>query len=76
MRHRSPCFRLAAQSGIRARTPCSDEVFVRRVFLDMIGMLPDSKETRTFLHDKKRDKRARLSDDLDRVCRHKRDPQQ
>ena len=43
---------------------CTDEVFIRRAFLDTIGMLPDAEETRTFLADKSPDKRNRLIDGL------------
>lgn len=57
-------FAALRKKGLEPARPCSDEVFVRRVFLDVIGMLPESKEVEAFLHDKKRDKRARLIDDL------------
>ncbi|MHC4126686.1 MAG: DUF1553 domain-containing protein [Planctomycetota bacterium] len=43
---------------------CSDEVFVRRVFLDVIGTLPTAGEVREFLESKRRDKRAALIDEL------------
>lgn len=43
---------------------CSDEVFVRRVFLDTIGALPTAAETRTFLADSDSDKRTQLVDQL------------
>ncbi|MBT6494515.1 MAG: DUF1549 domain-containing protein, partial [Planctomycetaceae bacterium] len=43
---------------------CADEVFIRRAFLDTIGMLPDAEETRKFLADKSPDKRNRLVDGL------------
>jgi hypothetical protein len=42
----------------------SDETFVRRVFLDVIGLLPTPEETRQFVADSASDKRARLIDDL------------
>jgi len=44
--------------------PCSDEVFVRRVFLDMTGTLPTSKQVRDFLSDNRTNKRARLIEQL------------
>ncbi len=44
--------------------PCSDDVFVRRVFLDAIGTLPQPAEVRAFLADQHPDKRARLIDAL------------
>jgi len=43
---------------------CSDEVFIRRVFLDTIGTLPQPAEVRAFLADQHPDKRARLIDTL------------
>lgn len=43
---------------------CSDSVFVRRVYLDLIGTLPTLDETRSFLKDSRSDKRAVLIDQL------------
>jgi hypothetical protein len=43
---------------------CSDEVFLRRVFLDVTGTLPTVEEARTFLDSKDADKRAKLIDRL------------
>ncbi len=43
---------------------CSDEVFVRRVYIDTLGVLPTVEETRTFLEDAAPDKRAKLIDIL------------
>lgn len=43
---------------------CSDAVFVRRVFLDVIGTLPTAAETRAFLENKAADKRRLLIDEL------------
>ena len=43
---------------------CSDAVFVRRAYLDVIGMLPTAKEVRAFLQDKRKDKRQALIDRL------------
>jgi hypothetical protein len=42
----------------------SDTEFLRRVFLDTIGVLPMPDEVRSFLADKRPDKRARLIDAL------------
>lgn len=42
----------------------SDEVFLRRTYLDVIGLLPTPDEARTFLKDTRPDKRARLIDQL------------
>ena len=43
---------------------CSDEVFLRRTDLDLLGLLPTAEEARTFVADKRRDKRARLINQL------------
>jgi hypothetical protein len=41
-----------------------DSVFLRRVYLDVLGVLPTPEETRRFLADTRSDKRARLIDAL------------
>ena len=43
---------------------CSDEVFVRRAYLDACGILPTADEARQFLADRDADKRAGLVDAL------------
>src|SRR5204863_9360016 len=43
---------------------CSDEVFVRRVYLDITGSLPDAKEVLAFAADKDAAKRDKLVDKL------------
>jgi hypothetical protein len=43
---------------------CSDAEFIRRAYLDAIGVLPTPTEVRTFLAEQKDDKRARLIDQL------------
>ena len=43
---------------------CTDAVFVRRVYLDVIGTLPTAQETRTFILDKGPNKRSNLIDNL------------
>ena len=35
-------FAAARKAGIGLARPCSDEVFLRRVYLDVIGMLPEA----------------------------------
>jgi hypothetical protein len=42
----------------------SDEEFLRRVYLDVVGQLPTLDETKTFLADTATDKRAKLIDNL------------
>jgi hypothetical protein len=44
--------------------PCSDEVFVRRVSLDVIGTLPSAEEAREFINDTTPLKRRALVDRL------------
>lgn len=43
---------------------CSDAVFLRRVSLDLTGLLPTAEQTRRFLKDGSSDKRARYIDSL------------
>lgn len=43
---------------------CDDADFLRRVYLDLTGTLPTPDETRTFLADKSKDKRAKLVESL------------
>ena len=43
---------------------CTDAVFVRRVYLDVIGTLPTAQETRTFILDKDPNKHSTLIDNL------------
>lgn len=43
---------------------CSDADFVRRVWLDLAGMIPTAEETRAFLADQDADKRTKLIDRL------------
>ena len=43
---------------------CSDEVFVRRLYLDITGLLPTIEEAKEFLSDSSPDKRAKLIDRL------------
>ena len=50
--------------GVAPAAPCSDEVFVRRVYLDVIGTLPTAAEARTFLTSTAPDKRGALVEQL------------
>jgi hypothetical protein len=52
------------QLGIERAAVCSDAVFVRRVYLDVIGTLPKAEEAREFLVDKNPGKRADLIEKL------------
>ncbi len=49
---------------IKPYAPASDEVFVRRIYLDIAGRIPTLKETTEFLADTAADKRAKLIDAL------------
>ncbi len=50
--------------GIPASELCTDQEFLRRVSLDVIGTLPKPEETRAFLADTDPQKRAKLIDRL------------
>ncbi len=50
--------------GIKPANVCSDAVFLRRVYLDVIGTLPTAKEAREFIQDNSPDKRGALIDRL------------
>ena len=52
------------KQGIEPANRCSDEVFVRRVFLDVIGTLPKPQEVQAFFQDTRPTKRAILIDAL------------
>jgi hypothetical protein len=52
------------QLGIEPSKPCSDEVFLRRAYLDVIGTLPTPEEAALFLHDADAGKRGALIDRL------------
>ncbi len=43
---------------------CSDEVFLRRVSIDLVGLLPTPEETRAFLNDQDPEKRSKKIDEL------------
>ena len=50
--------------GIEPANLCSDAVFIRRVYLDVIGTLPEPQEVREFLQDRSPRKRAALIHEL------------
>ena len=43
---------------------CDDSTFVRRIYLDIVGRVPDSEVVEKFIADKTADKRAKLVDEL------------
>ena len=50
--------------GTTRNAPASDEVFLRRVYLDVAGRIPSLEESTRFLADTRDDRRARLVDAL------------
>ncbi|HPD13666.1 MAG TPA: DUF1553 domain-containing protein [Planctomycetota bacterium] len=50
--------------GIEPAVPCTDEVFLRRVYLDIIGTVPTREEAKSFLLDVSPGKRTALIDRL------------
>ncbi len=50
--------------GIQSANPCSDDVFLRRAYLDIIGTLPTPQEASQFLADADANKRGALIDRL------------
>ncbi len=50
--------------GIQPAAVCSDAVFVRRVYLDVIGTLPTAQEAKEFISDQNPKKRKILTDRL------------
>ncbi|MEM9282398.1 MAG: DUF1549 domain-containing protein [Verrucomicrobiota bacterium] len=53
-----------AHENLKPNPASSDTVFVRRIYLDAAGRIPTAEETRVFLDDSSRDKRAQLIDEL------------
>jgi hypothetical protein len=53
-----------ASRGADFAERCTDEVFVRRLYLDLLGTLPRPRETEAFLRSTDPDKRAALVDQL------------
>jgi len=46
--------------GTKLNAPASDETFLRRVYLDVVGRIPSLEESERFLASKEADKRAKL----------------
>jgi hypothetical protein len=53
-----------AQHRIKPAKPVDDRAYARRVYLDVVGLLPTPEEMDTFLKDKRKDKRERLVNKL------------
>ncbi len=53
-----------AKNKLKSNPPASDEVFVRRIYLDVVGRIPTYRETDEFLKSQSGTKRAELIDHL------------
>lgn len=53
-----------AKHNVKPNKPASDAVFVRRIYLNVIGRIPTRTETLAFLNSKDKNKRAKLIDKL------------
>jgi hypothetical protein len=53
-----------ATAKLKPNPALTDEQFVRRIYLDVVGHIPNYEDTMKFLQDKSRDKRAKLIDSL------------
>ena len=53
-----------SDEGLTRNKQTDDFVFVRRVYLDIIGRIPSLKETKAFVSSKKKSKRENLIDEL------------
>ena len=53
-----------SDEGLTRNKQTDDFVFVRRVYLDIIGRIPNLKETKAFVSSKKKSKRENLIDEL------------
>ncbi len=52
------------KNGLKANPASDDNTFVRRIYLDIIGRIPTTRETEKFLSSKQENKRAKLIDEL------------
>ena len=57
-------FARLARLGIQPANPCSDAVFLRRVYIDVIGTLPSAEEASQFLADRDPNRRVALIERL------------
>jgi hypothetical protein len=48
------------KAGVKPAKPASDEEFLRRAYLDLVGRIPNVQEARSFLQTKETDKRQKL----------------
>jgi hypothetical protein len=52
------------KNGLQPNAPASDEVFLRRIYVDIVGRIPTIEEARAFLGSAEKDKRTKLIDQL------------
>lgn len=52
------------ENGVKPANLCTDSVFLRRVYLDILGQLPEPWEVRDFMQSKNKKKRTALIDAL------------
>ncbi len=52
------------KNNLKPNEPATDEVFLRRIYVDIAGRIPTRDEAEAFLNDKATDKRAKLIDTL------------
>ena len=52
------------KAPIKMNPPATDEQFVRRIYLDVVGRIPNYEETQSFLNSRSSTKRAELIDKL------------
>ena len=52
------------EKGIKQNPIAGDELFVRRIYLDVVGRIPTLEETKSFLDSKSKTKRGDLIDEL------------
>ena len=52
------------KNSLQPNPPASDEVFLRRIYVDVVGRIPTIEEARAFLSSTDKDKRTKLIDQL------------
>jgi hypothetical protein len=52
------------EQGLNAAPRCTDEEFVRRVYLDLVGTIPSAQQVESFLADQHMEKREKLVESL------------
>lgn len=52
------------KNEVQASGPCTDAEFIRRVYLDLIGVVPPPEKVKSFLESREPNRRARLIDEL------------